>query len=73
MLLSLESRIGRRRGTTHIALFPRPSPERRLRVSWHDALQCFNPSLVSLHPVVVLSLSDTSLFENSRHLLGFAL
>ena len=73
MLLSLESRIGRRRGTTHIALFPRPSPERGVSVSEHLALQCLFPVRVSMLPVSALSISDTSLSAYSKHLPGFAL
>src|SRR5258708_11957841 len=36
---------------------------RRLRVSWHGALQCLRPSPVSLQPVLALSISDTSLLK----------
>src|SRR5437016_10295708 len=56
-------RVGHRRGTTHIALFPWPPAERRLQVSKHGALQCLCPFPVSIRPVVAFSISDTSLLN----------
>jgi hypothetical protein len=71
--LPTDSRIGRRRGPAQAALFPRPSPERRMHVSKHGALQCCCPFPVRRLPVAALRISRTTLGASSPHLLGFPL